>query len=51
MFEWNLKDICKNKLSEKESNSILGDCTLKACFFQLSLKKGPKWSLSIKLMI
>ena len=39
MFEWNLKDIYKNKLSEEDSNSILGDCILKTGFVQLSLRK------------
>ena len=23
MFEWHLKDVCKNNLSEKDANSIL----------------------------
>ena len=33
------KDVCKNKLSEKNGKSILGYCILKPRFFQLSLKK------------
>ena len=40
MFDvWKLKDTCRNKLSEKDGNSILGYCKLKTCFFQLSLRK------------
>ena len=39
MFEWNLKDICKKKLCEKDDNSILGYCILKTCFFSIILEK------------
>ena len=35
MFEWNLKDVCKNKLSEKDGNSITGYCILKTLFFSI----------------
>ena len=52
MFEWNLKDMCKIKLSEEDGSSILGECMLKKCFLQLSLrKKVLKQSFSIKLII
>ena len=33
MFEWNLKDVCKNQLSEKDGNRIVGYCMLKTRFF------------------
>ena len=40
MFQWNLKNICKKKkLCEKDSNSILGYCILKTCFFDYPLEK------------
>ena len=52
MFEWNLKNICKNKLCKKDGNSVLGYCILKMRFFQLSLrKKVLKWSFLIKSII
>ena len=39
-FEWNLKDICKNKLSKKDAYTILGFCVLKkCCFFSIVLQK------------
>ena len=40
MFEWNLKDVCKNKLSEKDGNSILGYCILKTRFFDYPWEKN-----------
>ena len=39
MFEWNLKDICKNKLCEKDDNNILGYCILKTRFFNYPWEK------------
>ena len=37
MLEWNLNEICKNKLSEKEGSSF-GYCILKT-HYRLSLRK------------
>ena len=31
--------MCKIKLSEEDGSSILGECMLKKCFLQLSLRK------------
>ena len=39
MFEWNLKDICQNKLSENSGNSIAGGCILQTSFFSIILEK------------
>ena len=39
MFEWNLKDVCKNQLSEKDGNRIVGYCMLKRVFFSIILEK------------
>ena len=39
MFEWNLKAIRKNKLSEKDGNSILGYCILKRRFFIITRER------------
>ena len=39
MIEWNLKDICKTKLSEKDGSSILGYCIIKTRFFSIILEK------------
>ena len=51
MFEWNLKDPCKNKLSEKDGNTILGYCILKTSFFSvIFMKEVLKWSFWIKLL-
>ena len=39
MIEWNLKDVCKNKLSEKDGNSILGYCILETLFLDYPWEK------------
>ena len=39
MFEWNLKDESKNKLSKKDGNSIIGYCILKTHFFDYPWEK------------
>ena len=39
MSKWKLKGIWKKKLSEKDSNSFLGYCILKATFFDYLWEK------------
>ena len=39
MFQKNLKDVCKNKLSEKDSNSIPSYFILKTHFFDYPWEK------------
>ena len=39
MFEWNLKDVYKNKLSEKDGNSTLGYRISKTRFFSIIPEK------------
>ena len=39
MFEWNLKDVCKNKLFEKDGNDIFGYCIVKTRVFDYPWEK------------